>query len=153
MNAAYKDGYLSCKGPYSEYLVARAEYLSAQSNEQQALASKMRREVAWLQRGARARQTKSQGRIREAGKLFDEFAEVKARNNMNSSVNIDFSSSGRRTKELLVAKDVCKSMGGRQLFAGLDLVLTPKQKLGLVGTNGSGKTTLLRILAGQYPAR
>ncbi len=149
LNAAYKDGYLSCKGPYSEYLVARAEYLSAQSNEQQALASKMRREVAWLQRGARARQTKSQGRIREAGKLFDEFAEVKARNNMNSSVNIDFSSSGRRTKELLVAKDVAKSMGGRELFAGLDLVLTPKQKLGLVGTNGSGKTTLLRILAGQ----
>ncbi len=149
LNSTYKDGYLSCKGPYSSFLEARAEYLSAQSNEQQALASKMRREVAWLQRGARARQTKSVGRIREAGKLFDEFAEVKARNNMTSSVNIDFSSSGRRTKELLVAKQIEKSLGGRKLFSGLDLVLSPKQKLGLVGTNGSGKTTLLRILADQ----
>lgn len=149
LNAVYKDGYLSCKGPYSAYLTAREEYLVAQSNEEQALASKVRREIAWLQRGARARQTKAQGRIRDAGKLMDDFAEVKARNNMTASVDIDFTSSGRRTKELLVGKGLAKTLGGKKLFANLDILLTPGQKLGLLGTNGSGKTTLLRVLAGQ----
>lgn len=149
LNAVYKDGYLSCKGPYSSYLTARNEYLTAQTHEEQALASKVRREIAWLQRGARARQTKAQGRIREAGKLIDDLAEVKARNNMTASVDIDFTASGRRTKELLVGKNVAKSLGGKKLFSHLDLILTPGQKLGLLGTNGSGKTTLLKILSGQ----
>lgn len=149
LNAIYKDGYLSCKGPYSAYLTARQEYMTAQTHEEQALASKVRREIAWLQRGARARQTKSQGRIRDAGKLMDEFAEVKARNNMTASVDIDFTASGRRTKELLVAKHISKTLGGKKLFSHLDVLLTPGQKLGLLGTNGSGKTTLLRILSGQ----
>jgi ATP-binding cassette subfamily F protein uup len=149
LNAVYKDGYLSCKGPYSAYLTARNEYMTAQTHEEQALASKVRREIAWLQRGARARQTKAQGRIREAGKLIDDLAEVKARNNMTASVDIDFTASGRRTKELLVGKSVAKSLGGKKLFSHLDLILTPGQKLGLLGTNGSGKTTLLKILSGQ----
>lgn len=149
LNAVYKDGYLSCKGPYSAYLTARNEYMTAQTHEEQALASKVRREIAWLQRGARARQTKAQGRIREAGKLIDDLAEVKARNNMTASVDIDFTASGRRTKELLVGKNVAKSLGGKKLFSHLDLILTPGQKLGLLGTNGSGKTTLLKILSGQ----
>jgi ATP-binding cassette subfamily F protein uup len=109
----------------------------------------VRREIAWLQRGARARQTKAQGRIREAGKLIDDLAEVKARNNMTASGDIDFTASGRRTKELLVGKSVAKSLGGKKLFSHLDLILTPGQKLGLLGTNGSGKTTLLKILSGQ----
>jgi ATP-binding cassette subfamily F protein uup len=148
LNPVYKDGFLSVKGPYSEFLEGRQEYLTAQSNEQQALASKVRREVAWLARGARARQTKSSGRIKEAGKLMDEYAQVKARNALGQSAGIDFNASNRKTKELIVAKQIKKSMGGKLLFQGLDITLTPGIKLGLVGTNGSGKTTLLKLLTG-----
>ncbi|MBU6454388.1 MAG: ATP-binding cassette domain-containing protein [Cyanobacteria bacterium REEB67] len=147
LNSQYKDGYLGAKGPYSSFLQARQEYMVAQSHEEQALASKVRRELAWLARGARARQTKSVGRIREAGKLLEEFDEVKSRNNSGNAVNIDFSASGRRTKELVVCKQIEKTLGGKKLFGNLDIVLTPGLKLGLLGTNGSGKTTLLRILA------
>ncbi|MBX9772337.1 MAG: ATP-binding cassette domain-containing protein, partial [Candidatus Obscuribacterales bacterium] len=141
-------GFLSAPGPYSEFLQARNEYMRAQNHEQQALASKVRREIAWLARGARARQTKSQSRIREAGKLIDELAEVKSRN-VSSSVSIDFNASGRKTKELIVCKGIAKSYDSKNLFANLDLQLTPGLKLGLLGTNGSGKTTLLKILADQ----
>ncbi len=42
-----------------------------------------------------------------------------------------------------------KQLGGRKLFAGLDLVLRPGTRLGLAGANGSGKTTLLRIMNGE----
>ena len=148
LNPVYKDGFLSIKGPYSQFLQGRQEYLIAQSNEQQALASKVRRELAWLARGAQARQTKSSGRIKEASKLMDEFAQVKARNALGQSAGIDFNATNRKTKELLVAKQIKKSMGGKLLFAGLDITLTPGIKLGLVGTNGSGKTTLLKLLTG-----
>ncbi len=148
LNAQYAEGFLSAPGPYSEFLQARDEYMRAQNHEQQALASKVRREIAWLARGARARQTKSQSRIREAGKLIDELAEVKARNT-SSNVNIDFNASGRKTKELIVCKGIAKSYDSKNLFANLDLQLTPGLKLGLLGTNGSGKTTLLKILADQ----
>jgi ABC transport system ATP-binding/permease protein len=147
LNAQYADGYLSAQGPYSEFLQAREEYMTAQHHEQQALASKVRREIAWLSRGARARQTKSQHRIAAAGKLIDELAEVKSRN-ATSAVDINFSASGRKTKELVVCKGIGKSYG-RTLFQNLDLVLTPGLKLGLLGTNGSGKTTLLKVLAGK----
>lgn len=148
LNKQYAEGFLSAPGPYSEFLQARDEYMRAQNHEQQALASKVRREIAWLVRGARARQTKSQSRIREAGKLIDELAEVKSRNT-SSSVNIDFNASGRKTKELIVCKGIAKSYDSKNLFANLDLQLTPGLKLGLLGTNGSGKTTLLKILADQ----
>lgn len=148
LNKIYADGYLSVNGTYSDFLSARQEYMTAQTHEEQALASKARREIAWLQRGARARQTKSQERIRSAGKLMEELSEVKFRNAQNGSINVDFTSSNRKTKELLVLKGVEKSMGGKLLFQDLDLVLTPGQKLGLLGTNGSGKTTLLKILTG-----
>jgi len=146
LNAQYAEGYLSVAGPYSKFLEMREEYMIAQNHEQQALASQVRREIAWLSRGAGARQTKSQHRIREAGKLIDELAEVKARNT-TSAVDINFNASGRRTKELIVCKGISKSYDEKMLFGNLDLVLTPGVKLGLLGTNGSGKTTLLKILA------
>jgi ATP-binding cassette subfamily F protein uup len=150
LNALYKDGYLSAKGPYSQFLVQRQEYVTAQNNEQQSLESQVRREVAWLQRGARARQTKSQARIAAAGRLIEDLQEVKSRNSASSAAaDIDFNASGRRTKELVVCKSISKSLGGKLLFTNLDLTLTPGQKLGLLGTNGSGKTTLLKILAGK----
>ena len=149
LNPVYKEGFISVKGPYSDFLQQREEYLSSQKNEQQMLASKVRREVAWLQRGARARQTKSQGRIRDAEKLMQNFEDVKSRNSQNRSVDIDFNATGRKTKELIVCKGISKSFGTKKLFGGLDLTLHPGDKLGLLGTNGSGKTTILKLLADQ----
>ena len=148
LNPAYSEGYLSVNGAYSDFLLVREEYLSAQAHQQQALASKVRREIEWLRRGAQARSTKAKGRIDAAGRMIEDLAEIKFRNAQNASVGIDFSASGRKTKELLVAKGVEKRFGDRTLFTGLDLTLSPGMKLGLVGTNGSGKTTLLRVLTG-----
>jgi ABC transport system ATP-binding/permease protein len=149
LNPCYAEGYLSVPGKYTDFLTARQEYLIAQNNLEQAMASKVRREIAWLQQGAQARETKAKGRIKDAAKLMDSFAEVKQRNAQNKSIDIDFNASGRKTKELLVGKELSKAFSERKLFSDLDLTLAPKVRIGLLGANGSGKTTLLRIIAGE----
>lgn len=149
LNPTYPEGVLSINGNYSEFLIAREERLNAQLHQQQALASKVRREIAWLQRGARARQTKAKGRIQDAGKLIEDLAEVKQRNSLNAPMEIGFDASGRKTKELIVGKAISKRFGNRTLFSNLEILLTTGTKLGLVGRNGSGKTTLLKLLVGE----
>src|SRR5712692_8397548 len=82
---------------------------------------------------------------------MEELAEVSARY-QTGAAQIDFSASGRRTKNLLEAHGVEKQLGGRKLIGDLELALRPGMRLGLVGANGSGKTTLLRILSGEIAA-
>jgi ATP-binding cassette subfamily F protein uup len=149
LSRAYADGYLSVNGPYSEFLSRREEYLAAQARNEQALASKVRREIEWLRRGAKARTTKAKGRIEQAGQMMSDLAELKTRNSQTGRIDVDFTASGRQTRKLLDGKRLAKSLGGRTLFKDLDLVLRPGRRLGLLGPNGSGKTTLIRLLAGE----
>jgi ABC transport system ATP-binding/permease protein len=152
LNRSYADGYLSVNGSYSDFLEKREEYLEAQSAQQRALASRVRREVEWLKRGAKARTTKAKGRIEQAGRMMENLAELKVRNAQSGAAQIDFAATNRQTRKLLVAKDVAKSIGGRSLFEHINLVLSPGMKLGLLGPNGSGKSTLIRLLAGELGA-
>ena len=148
LNRAYPQGYLSVNGNYSEFLVKKDEFMSAQAHHQHALEGQVKKEIDWLRRGPQARTTKAKFRIDDAHRLIGELAEVKYRNGQDRSVQVDFTASGRKTTELLVAKHISKSLGDRTLFSGLDLILSPGTKLGLLGGNGSGKTTLLRLLTG-----
>jgi ATP-binding cassette subfamily F protein uup len=146
MNRAYPGGILRAPGAYADFLIRREEFLAAQSKQREALENKVRREVDWLRRGPKARTTKSKARIDEAQRLMGELSEMQSRM-AGRTVDVDFSASGRQTKRLLAATEVEKSLGGKLLFRGLDLVLRPGDRLGLVGPNGSGKTTLLRLLS------
>lgn len=149
MNRAYAEGYLSISAPYSQFLIEKEAYLSGQAHRQVALQSKARREVEWLSRNPQARTTKAQYRIDEAGRLLDELSEVRFRNAQNQTAAIDFTASGRKTRELVVVKNLTKKVGERTLFSHLNLTLAPGTRLGLLGPNGSGKTTLLRLVTGQ----
>jgi ATP-binding cassette subfamily F protein uup len=148
LNRAYPSGTFRAHGGYSEFLLKREEYLAAQSKQREALENKVRREVEWLRRGPKARTTKSKARIDEANRLIAELTDARSRSS-ERTVGVEFSGSGRQTKRLLAVKSLEKSLGGRALFTGLNVVLRPGDRLGLVGANGSGKTTLLRILAGE----
>ena len=145
LNKVYPGSCFSVDGPYSEFLLRRNDFLAAQAQYADSLANKVRREVEWLRRGAKARATKAKGRIDEAGRMIAELADLDKRQ-ARGSAGIDFDGSGRRTKKLLDARAITKSLGGRTLFRDLDLVLGPKERLGVLGGNGSGKTTLLRTL-------
>ena len=152
LNRAYPDGYFGSYGPYSSFLAKRAEFHANQQSQQDVLDNKVRREIEWLQRGAKARTTKSTARIDEAGRKIDELAELKYRNAQHRSAAIDFAASGRRTNDLVVLTEVSKALGGRTLFQDLSLTLSPGTRLGLLGLNGSGKTTLLKIISGKLQA-
>lgn len=148
MSAVYPEGTFQVQGSYSHFLEKREEFLVGQMEEEERLANKARREVEWLRRGPKARSTKAKYRIDEAHKLTGELAEVKARNRSLSSVQIDFEATGRKTKKLLEVQKISKSYGDRTLFSNLDIILSPGNRLGLLGRNGCGKSTLMKILAG-----
>ncbi|MGH7231534.1 MAG: ABC-F family ATP-binding cassette domain-containing protein, partial [Nitrospiraceae bacterium] len=147
LNRRYPNGVFEAKGRYSDFLEQRDTYVQSQADYQASLANRVRREVEWLRRGAKARTTKAKARIQGAGKLIDELDATKARA-VQGTAGIDFVSSGRKSKQLLVAQQLGKSFAGRPVVKNLDLLLGPGQRLGLLGPNGSGKTTLLRLLAG-----
>ncbi|MDK9707279.1 MAG: ABC-F family ATP-binding cassette domain-containing protein [Desulforhopalus sp.] len=148
LSAVYPEGTLQVQGSYSEFLEARELFLSGQMQEEERLANKARREIEWLRRGPKARATKAKYRIDEAHKLTGDLAEVKARNRSIASVQIDFEATGRKTKKLLEAVGLSKTYGDVPLFSGLDIVLSPGTRLGLLGRNGCGKSTLMQIIAG-----
>src|SRR5438093_10284286 len=151
LNRVYPAGLFESEGSYSRFLARRDEALREQAAYQESLANTVRREIEWLRRGAKARSTKAKGRIKEAGRLIEELADSRARG-LTATAGIDFASAQRRTRRLLVARGLTKSLGGRRLVTGLDLVLTPGTRVGLIGPNGSGKTTLLNVLAGELRA-
>ena len=150
LNRVYPRGLFETEGSYSEFLARRDDFLRGQAAYQDALANTVRREIEWLRQGAKARSTKAKGRIKQAGRLIEELEDARARG-FTSTAGIDFTSSQRRTRRLLVARGVSKSLGGRRLVSDLDLVITPGTRVGLIGPNGSGKTTLLNVLADIVP--
>jgi ATP-binding cassette subfamily F protein uup len=147
LNRAFAAGFLEVRGRYSDFLRKKDELLAGQAAYQESLRNRVRGELDWLSRKAKARTRKAQARIDEAGRLQDELADLDDRAR-SSAVGIDFSGTARQTRRLLVATGLTKCLGGRVLVRDLDLVLSPGQRLGLLGANGSGKTTLLRLLAG-----
>jgi ATP-binding cassette subfamily F protein uup len=148
LDRAYPDGLYSSDGPYSEFLARRDEFLRGQAAYEESLANTVRREIEWLRRGAKARATKAKGRIQQAGRLIDELKDARERS-LTRTAGIEFASSERRTKKLLVTRGLGKSLGGRRLLSSLGLILTPGTRLGVIGPNGSGKTTLVDCVTGR----
>ena len=148
LSRAYPEGTLSVDGNYSEFRRRKGEFLAMQARAEQSLANTVREDDRWLGRRAKARRTKSQSRIDDSADRRAELADLAERNSVaaGASAGIDFTASGRRTRKLLSAEGVSKSLGGKLLFRNLDLEVVPGECIGLMGPNGAGKTTLLRIL-------
>ncbi|MCE2885284.1 MAG: ABC-F family ATP-binding cassette domain-containing protein [Planctomycetaceae bacterium] len=151
LSRAYPEGTLSVDGNYSEFRRRRDEFLEMQEKAQQSLANTVREDDRWLGRRAKARRTKSEARIADSAERRAELAELSERNAAANAANagIDFTASGRRTRKLIAAHGISKSLGGKLLFRNLDLEAVPGECIGLMGPNGAGKTTLLRVLTGE----
>lgn len=148
----YPGGYFRFAGPFDDFAGKREEFLAGQASREESVANQVRRETEWLSRKESAQRSKSASRIEDAARRREELAQLKYRNATVGAPAIDFVASGRQTRKLLTAEGLAKSLGGRPLFAGLDLTLTPGTKLGVLGPNGSGKSTLLHVLAGKVAA-
>ncbi len=149
INKCYKTGLFISNGSMETYHTRKQEFLQSQLQYERGLASQARGEIAWLKKSPKARTIKSRSRIQRADDLISELSDVKARNKIKK-IDIEVSASDRATKKLLVGKNLSKTLG-KELFKGIDIVLSPGTRLGIAGKNGTGKTTLLKILAGLIP--
>lgn len=146
INGLYPNGYFQCAGNYSEFLEKREAHIAGLKESHASRANKVRREISWLRQGAPARTTKSKHRIASAEQMIGDLEKSKVR---ERKVNIEFSASYRKTKELIKVENISKGFDNKKLFQGISLLLTSGTKLGLIGANGSGKTTFLKILLKQ----
>lgn len=152
LSRTYTGGLLRVRGTYSQFLEAREAYLESQARAQEGLRNRVRTEIEWLRRGPKARATKAKARIDNAHSLIDKLADLD--NRMRSSTTVlSFDATERETKRLIELEDVAIDLGGREIVRGVNLVLTNRTRLGIIGPNGSGKTTVLRAITGDLPVR
>jgi ATP-binding cassette subfamily F protein uup len=151
IDRVYPAGFFRAPGGYDDFADKRAEFVETQLRQRDAVANQVRRETEWLGRKAAARTRKASSRIEAAHERRAELAELNYRTAASNAAAIDFAGTGRQTRKLLTATGVAKALGGRELFSGVDLILSPGMRLGLLGANGSGKSTLLKVLGGQLP--
>lgn len=150
LSSAYPDGSFEVKGNYSAFVRRKEEFLEAQAAQQTALAGKVRRDTAWLRQGIQGRQTRNKTQVEASMDRQDELKTLQGRNTATGrSAAVAFQATERKTRKLLDAKGVSKSLGGKQLFEDVNFTLTPGMRMGLLGPNGSGKTTLMRLLTGE----
>jgi ATP-binding cassette subfamily F protein uup len=130
-------------GNYSYYLEKKALAEESNLNTQRKHRGLLRRELEWLQRGAKARSTKQKARIDRAHDLQNkEFKQVQGK--------VDITTAGRRIgKKVVELANVTKGYNGRTLIQDFTYDFTPDDRIGIIGGNGAGKTTLMDIITGR----
>lgn len=132
----------SYPGNYEKYLEHKQTFLKAQESATIHMKSRLLEELAWLQKGAKARRTKQKSRIDQIEKLA---SEIKTHKDKKIKIELGKKFVGSRVIE---AVNVSKSIGGRLLFEKFNYFAKPGDRIGIIGPNGSGKSTLLNLLAG-----
>ncbi|GAE31093.1 ABC-F family ATP-binding cassette domain-containing protein [Halalkalibacter hemicellulosilyticus] len=131
------------EGNYERFLEKKAERQMQAEHKEQKRQNLLRRELAWLKRGAKARTTKQKARIQRIDQIKEDGHESIQR-------EFDFAIGSRRLgKQVIELKAVSKQFANQQIVDSLNELIIPGERIGIVGANGTGKTTLLNILAGR----
>lgn len=133
----------SFDGNYSYYLEKKEEQELKRVVEGQKRDMLIRRELAWLRRGAKARTRKSKARLDSAANLMSQRKE-EPRAELDISV-----ASSRMGKKILELHEITKAYDGRKLIDKFSYILKRSDRIGIIGPNGAGKTTLLEIISGR----
>lgn len=129
-------------GNYSTFLEKKAERLEMETNNERKRESLIKKELAWIRRGAKARSTKQKARIQR----FEDLTNQKSAIN-NSKFDIDIQSS-RLGKKVINIDNISKSFGEKTLIKNFSYNILNNDRIGIIGSNGSGKSTLMNILNG-----
>ncbi len=139
-------GLVSYPGNYETYLEQKYATMENAENAEHKREQWIAQEVAWLRRGPQARRTKSKSRIERAHKLLAERGFQRPR-----VPQLQMATAPRLSQTVIEAKSVANGFDGRTLFSGVNVIIQPGERVGIVGPNGAGKTTLLRTLLGEIP--
>ena len=128
---------------YSGFLQLKTEREEMQVASERKRQSVLRKEIEWMQRGARARSTKQKAHIQRYEELRDQKAPE-----LDSQVEMSSISSriGRTTIEI---ENISKAYGDRTLIQDFSYIFLKHDRVGFIGQNGTGKTTLMKMIAGK----
>jgi len=132
----------SYPGNFEKYLERKEAMIVAEEAAADHLRNKLRQELAWLQKGAKARRTKQQSRIDWIAKMQAEPAPTEEKNIKIELGNVFLG--GR----IIDAYNISKHINNTVLFHDFTYSAAPGDKIGIIGPNGTGKSTLLNTLAG-----
>ncbi len=131
-------------GGYSAYVLSKAErqrQIGVENSKREML---VRKELAWLRRGAPARTAKPKFRIEAANTLIENEPPVR-----NDAELLNFATN-RLGKTVYECQHISLAAGEKQLLDDVYWNIGPADRIGIVGVNGSGKTTLMRTLVGEH---
>ena len=131
------------EGGYSAYIQQRVERDRQAAVIEDRRQNMLRKELAWLSRGAQARSSKPKFRIDAARAMI---ADVPPMRNPLELKRLAVSRLGKQVFEL---KQATVAFGGRVVLDHLDWLIGPGDRYGILGENGAGKSTLLRLLDGK----
>jgi ATP-binding cassette subfamily F protein uup len=134
-------------GNYDDFLLDKAERAAQLESEEQKRNNYMRRELAWVKRGARARRTKAKSRLKAYFEMLEQQGPEP-----EGDVDLVIPPAAGLGATVLNFKHLGMELGGKTLFDGLDFNFDRKRKLGIIGRNGLGKTTLLKIILNELQA-
>ncbi len=127
-------------GNYAYYLEKKDELETLKAVEGQKHKMLVKKELAWLRRGAKARTRKSKTRVNSANELINQKVE-------RAKAEIDIAIGSQRLGSKIVELyNISKSYDGRKLIDDFSYLLKRDDRIGIIGANGTGKTTLLEII-------
>ena len=133
----------SYKENYEGFLALKAEREAMAMATQKKHENILRKEIAWISRGARARSTKQKAHIQRYEALRDE---KKIETDGVTQIDAVSSRLGKKTVELC---EVTKSYGNKCLIKDFSFIFLKNDRVGIVGENGCGKSTLLKMITGE----
>ncbi|MDP4142867.1 MAG: ABC-F family ATP-binding cassette domain-containing protein [Bacillota bacterium] len=130
-------------GNYSVFLEKKLEREEIEASTEKKRQSLLKKELAWIKRGAKARTTKQKARIDRFEKLSEETIDI-------SNEKVEISVAGTRLgKKVIELEHIDKQYADKKLIVDFSYIILRNDRVGIVGPNGSGKSTLINIIAGR----
>src|ERR1017187_4665306 len=132
------------KGNYSTWLEQKSKRLALEEKTESKRQKFLKRELEWVQKGAKGRQAQQKARLQSYEKMMGE--DVKSK---EEKLEIFIPNGPRLGNDVIESKGVSKAFGDKLLYEDLNFRLPPAGIVGIIGPNGSGKTTIFRMIMGQ----